>query len=68
MNEKTDIRTVEMVRRIRDRQAVELRGKTDDEIIAYFRRSGKVGKKPARRSARMAKKGKQPATSKKPRR
>jgi hypothetical protein len=39
MNEKTDIRAVDMVRQIRDEQAERLRGKTDAEIIEFFRRS-----------------------------
>jgi hypothetical protein len=45
MDEKTEIRAVEMVRKIRDRQAVDLRGKSNKEIIAYFRKSRKASVK-----------------------
>ena len=33
----TKLRTVEMVRRIRDRRARQLAGKTETEIIAFYR-------------------------------
>ncbi|MBI4878035.1 MAG: hypothetical protein HY812_00025 [Planctomycetes bacterium] len=37
MKERTDIRAVELVRRIRDRQARLLEGKSNEEIIEFFR-------------------------------
>ncbi len=40
MNEKSDIRSVEMVRRIRDEFADLLKGKTHAEIIALFNKAG----------------------------
>lgn len=40
MNEKTNIRCVELVRSIRDAQARQLSGKSSVEIIAFFRRAG----------------------------
>ena len=36
------LRAVAMVRRIRDRQARQLAGKTDAEIIAFYRAAGPV--------------------------
>jgi hypothetical protein len=39
MGEKTQIRAVEMVRRIRDEQAQILAGKSKAEIIAFFRKA-----------------------------
>ena len=49
MDEKSDIRAVEMVRRIRDEQAERLRGKTDDEVIEFFRRAGAEAREDAAR-------------------
>lgn len=40
MKEKTEIHAVELVRRIRDEQAELLEGKSQEEIIAFFRRAG----------------------------
>ena len=40
MNEKTEIRSVELVRKIRDEQARQLSGKSNVEIIAFFRQAG----------------------------
>ena len=40
MAETTQIRAVEMVRRIRDDLAHELAGKSDAEVIAFYRRAG----------------------------
>ena len=40
------IKAVEMVRAIRDKQALETEGKSTDDIIAYFRK--KAGKLSAR--------------------
>ena len=36
----TKVRAVEMVRRIRDRHARQLAGKTDAEVIAFYRAAG----------------------------
>ena len=38
----TSIRAVEMVRRIRDRQAKLLAGKTPPEVIAFYRAAGET--------------------------
>ncbi len=38
----TKLRAVEMVRRIRDRHAKQLAGKTDAEIIAFYRAAGEA--------------------------
>ncbi len=38
------LRAVEMVRRIRDRQARQLAGKTEAEIIAFYRAAGEAAK------------------------
>lgn len=38
----TRLRAVEMVRRIRDKQARTLAGKSPEEVIAFFRRAGKA--------------------------
>ena len=40
MAETKQIRAVDMVRRIRDELARELAGKTEAEIIAFYRRAG----------------------------
>ena len=64
MDEKTDIKAVDMVRKIRDQQAADLRGKSDEKIIEYFRTFGKIRRKPTRRSARPANKGMQPSARK----
>jgi hypothetical protein len=49
MNEKTDIRAVELVRRIRDEQAERLQGLSDEEVIEYFRRAGELAREDATR-------------------
>ena len=41
------VRAVELVRRIRDEQAEELAGKSNEEIIAFFRRAGEEARKAA---------------------
>ena len=38
----TRMRAVEMVRRIRDRHARQLAGKTDTEVIAFYRAAGEA--------------------------
>ncbi len=40
MKEKTEIRSVELVRSIRDLQARQLSGKSNAEIIAFFQQAG----------------------------
>ena len=40
MAKKTDIDAIEVVRRIRDQHAELLRGKSDEEIIEFFRKAG----------------------------
>jgi hypothetical protein len=45
----TRIRAVEMVRRIRDRHARILKGKTTGEIIAFYRAAGEAAMEEARR-------------------
>ena len=42
MNEKIQIKTVEMVRRIRDEQAQILAGKSKSEIIAFYKKAGEA--------------------------
>ena len=43
------LRAVAMVRRIRDRQARQLAGKTDAEIIAFYRAAGAAATEDLRR-------------------
>ena len=59
MSETKTIRAVELVRRIRDEQALQLAGKSDEEVIAFFRRAGDAARKAAeeRRSQARAKDG-----------
>lgn len=47
MAEKTRIKAVEMVRRIRDEQAKMLVGKTRAEIIAFFGMAGEAARQEA---------------------
>ena len=49
MNRKNEIRSVEMVRRIRDEMADSLEGKSHAEIIAFFKKAGDVARKKAKR-------------------
>jgi len=49
MNEKNEIRSVEMVSRIRDEMASTLEGKSHAEIIAFFRKAGDVARQEAKR-------------------
>ena len=44
------IQAVEMVRRIRDELARELAGKSDGDIIAFYRRAGEAARESATRS------------------
>ena len=47
--DETDIRAVETIRQIRDQQVDELCGKSDDEVIAFFRRAGQEAREEAER-------------------
>ncbi len=47
--EKTEIRAVEMVRHIRDQQAALLVGKSDAEVIEFFRKAREAALKEARK-------------------
>lgn len=49
MNERNEIRSVEMVRRIRDEMASILEGKSHTEIIAFFKEAGDVARQEAKR-------------------
>ena len=49
------LRAVEMVRRIRDRQARQLAGKTDTEIIAFYRAAGEAALDNAQRRTKSRK-------------
>jgi hypothetical protein len=49
MAEKTQIKAVEMVRRIRDEQAQLLAGKSREEIIAFYRKAGETARRKAKR-------------------
>lgn len=46
------IRAVEMARKIRDRQARRLAGKTTDEVIAFYRAAGQAAVEDARQRAK----------------
>ena len=47
----TSVRAVDMVRRIRDRQAKVLAGKSAADVIAFYRAAGKAAAKDAAASA-----------------
>lgn len=47
--EKTQIKAVEMVRQIRDEQARLLEGKSDAEIILFFRKAGDAARREAKK-------------------
>jgi hypothetical protein len=49
MAEKAQIKAVEMVRRIRDEQARLLEGKSEAEIIAFFRKAGQAARRQAKK-------------------
>ena len=49
MAETKQIRAVELVRGIRDELARELAGKSDAEIIAFYRRAGDAARESAKR-------------------
>jgi len=48
MTEKTQIKAVEMVRRIRDEQTKMLAGKSKTEIVAFFRKAGETAQQEAK--------------------
>lgn len=52
MKEAKQIRAVELLRCIRDRQAQLLEGKSDEEVIAFFKRAGVAGRKDVGRRRR----------------
>lgn len=47
--EKIEMRAVELVRRIRDAQAALLAGKSDTEVIEFFRKAGDAAREEARK-------------------
>ena len=47
MEEKIQIKAVDMVRSIRDRQAQMLKGKSEAEIIDFFRKAGEAARNEA---------------------
>ncbi len=49
MAETQAIKAVELVRRIRDEQAAALAGKSEDEVLAFFRRAAETARADARR-------------------
>ena len=49
MAEKIQINAVDMVRRIRDEQAQLLEGKSDAEIIAFFKKAGDTARRDAKK-------------------
>ncbi|MGA1871655.1 MAG: hypothetical protein ACMUJM_24265 [bacterium] len=48
MEEIKEIKAIEMVRRIRDKQAQILKGKTHNEIIEFFKKAGDTARKESR--------------------
>jgi hypothetical protein len=53
MSEKIEIRSVEMVRRIRDELADILKGKSHPEIIEFFKKAGDEARKECKRPGRI---------------
>jgi len=53
MSKKIEIRSVEMVRRIRDELADSLKGKSHSEIIEFFKKAGDVARKEYKRTGRI---------------
>ncbi len=51
MKEETEIKSVEMVRRIRDELAGILKGKSHAEVIEFFKKSGDMAHQEANRRA-----------------
>jgi len=54
MARKTDMHAVELVRRIRDQQAEMLEGKSNEEIIEFFRKAGEAFRKRVHTGSRKA--------------
>jgi hypothetical protein len=54
MKEKTQIRTVELVRRIRDDLEAETGGKSRSEVIAFYGAAGDAAKRSAGREVAVA--------------
>lgn len=54
MSEMKPIRAVDMVRQIRDELSGELAGKSEAEVIAFFRRAGDAAREAAIKGARVA--------------
>lgn len=54
MGNRTEIDAVEVVRRIRDEHAEVLRGKSDEEIIEFFRKAAEGFRAQARSKGRTA--------------
>jgi hypothetical protein len=52
MAETKEIRAVELVRRIRDKQAAALSGKSVEEIVAFFRRAAEMAREDAQKRLR----------------
>jgi hypothetical protein len=53
MSEKFEIRSVEMVRRIRDELADVLKSKSGPEIIEFFKKAGDAARKEGKRPERI---------------
>jgi hypothetical protein len=51
---KTEVRAVEMVRRIRDEQAAFLAGRTQAEVLDYFHKAGEAALADVRKRAATA--------------
>ena len=49
--EKNETRAVEVVRRIRDEHAALLAGKSDAEVLEFFRQAGRAAREEARKRA-----------------
>jgi len=64
MNEKNNIRAVEMVRRIRDEMAAALEGKSHAEIIEFFKTAGKRGQREPSRTTPMKRRRRSPSPGK----
>jgi hypothetical protein len=52
MSKKTEIRAVEMVREIRDKQAELLAGKSNKELLEFFARAGETLRKQTPKSSK----------------
>ena len=59
----TKLRAVDMVRRIRDRHARQLAGKTEAEVIAFYRAAGEAATEDLRRAKRRRQKASYPSAN-----